>query len=113
MKEKVYAKHPPGFFRHGRCLLLLRALYGLPQSPKLWYDTFVEILSSLGLKKVPEEPCIMANDWLLVFFFVDDSVMMYRPEDRERAQEFKEKLKARFKIKEIGPLKWFLGIRIV
>jgi len=113
LKEKVYARHPPGFYRHGRCLLILRALYGLPQSPRLWYHTFVEMLESLGLKRVPEEPCIMANDWLLVFFFVDDAVMIYRPEDRARAQAFKEALMARFKIKEIGPLKWFLGMRVI
>ena len=113
MDEKVYVRHPAGFFKYGRCLLLLRALDGLPKSPKLWYNTFVDLLKSLGLKRVPKEPCIMANEWLLIFFFVDDSVMVYRPEDRERAQEFKARLKALLKIKEIGPLKWFLGMRVL
>src|SRR5262249_38690716 len=113
LEEKVYVRHPPGFHRYGRCLLLLRALYGLPQSPKLWYNTLVEMLQSLGLKRVPEEPCIFANEYLLFFFFVDDSVLMYRPEDKAKADEFKARLKERFQIKEIGPLKWFLGMRVI
>ena len=29
LQEKVFVRHPPGFYRYGRCLLLLRALYGL------------------------------------------------------------------------------------
>ena len=71
------------------------------------------MLTSLGLKRVLEEPYIYVNDWLLVFFFVDDSVLMYQPKDRARAQEFKAQLNARFKMKEIGPLKWFLRIRVI
>ena len=47
------------------------------------------MLTSLSLKRVLEEPYIYANDWLLVFFFVDDSILMYRPKDRAKAQEFK------------------------
>ena len=43
------------------------------------------MLTSLGLKRVPEEPYIYANDWLLVFFFVDDSILMYQPKDRAKA----------------------------
>ena len=35
MDEKVYICHPARFFKYGWCLLLLRALYGLPKSPKL------------------------------------------------------------------------------
>jgi len=106
-------RHPPGFYKYGKCLLLRRALYGLPRAPKLWYKTLVEILSTLGLKKVHEEPCILANDWLLIFFFVDDSTIVYRPEDRSRAQQFKGDLKARIQIKELGPLSWFLGMRVI
>ena len=43
----------------------------------------------------------------------NDSILVYQPKDRARAQEFKAQLNARFKIKEIGPLKWFLRIRVI
>ena len=35
MDEKVYIRHPAGFFKYGWCLLLLCALYGLLKSLKL------------------------------------------------------------------------------
>ena len=43
---------------------------------------------------------------------MDDSTIVYRPEDRSRAQQFKEDLKAQIQIKELGALSWFLGIRV-
>ena len=85
LNKKVYIRHPPSFYKYGKYLLLRHALYRLPRALKLWYKTLVEILSTLGLKKVHKEPYILANDWLLIFFFVDDSTIVYRPEDHSRA----------------------------
>jgi len=53
------------------------------------------------------------NDHLIVFFFVDDIVYMFRGRDSAKANEFRDKLSAWFKIRDLGELRWFLGIRIV
>ena len=37
---------------------LLRAQYGLVQSPRLWMETFSLILMSLGLKQCQTDPCL-------------------------------------------------------
>jgi hypothetical protein len=37
---------------------LLRAQYGLVQSPRLWMETFSLILTSLGLKQCKTDPCL-------------------------------------------------------
>ena len=113
LSEPVYVRHPPGHWTKGKCLKLKKALYGLPQSPKLWYATLTAALVALGLKIIPEDPCVAANSWLVVFFFVDDIVFMFRPQDKERAIRFKDTLRQRFKMKDLGPLKWFLGMRII
>jgi hypothetical protein len=34
-------------------------------------------LLSMGMKPAGDEPCLMVNDWLIVFFFVDDVVALH------------------------------------
>jgi hypothetical protein len=50
---------------------------------------------------------------IICFYFVDDIVFAFRQRDREKVQETVEGLKKTFTIKEIGELKWFLGMHIV
>ena len=92
LEELVYAYYPDGYKQNGYCLQLLRALYGLRQAPKLWYKNLEKTLLSFGLKKSTEEPCIFSNDWLIVFFYVDDMVIAFRPADTDRTQKFKADL---------------------
>jgi hypothetical protein len=112
LQDIIHVKHPPGFYTQGKCLRLLKALYGLPQSPRRWYDTLTKVLIGLGLQIIAEDPCVATNNWLIVFFFVDDIVLMFRPEDNDRAMKFKTDLMRQFELKDLGPLKWFLGMRI-
>lgn len=51
-----------------------RALYGLRDSPALWYNEFASILKGLGFIPCKEEPCIFMNLVRIVFivFYVDD-----------------------------------------
>jgi len=49
-------------------------------------------MTVLGMKQIPEEPCIFTNDWLIVFFYVDDIALVYYPHDKERADDFIKKL---------------------
>ena len=41
--------------------LLKRSLYGLKRSPIIWYDKATSILTSIGLKHLPNEPCIFTG----------------------------------------------------
>jgi hypothetical protein len=58
---------------------LHRALYGLKTSPLLWYKEFTKTLTELGLEPVKDAPCLWKNDKLLVFFYVDDIVLLAKP----------------------------------
>ena len=62
---------------------------------------------------MPGEPCLFTNDWLIVFFYVDDIVTLCRKEHLPRLANFEKSLMARYKIRSLGELSWFLGIRVV
>ena len=110
--EVVYIKCPDGFGVKGKCLLLHRALYGLRRSPLLWHNELTTTLKE-GLKPVSEEPCLYHNDWLIVFFYVDDITAACRKKDLPKLQTFKDRLMKKYEIKDLGDLTWFLGIRII
>ena len=106
----IYIKCPDGFLIKGKCILLLRALYGLRRSPLLWHSDLIIILEKEGLKPVLEEPCLYYNDWLIVFFYINNIITTYRKRDLPKLKIFKEYFIKRYKIKNLGNLTWFLGI---
>jgi hypothetical protein len=113
LDEEVYIELPPGFRRYGYSGRLLRALYGLRRSPLLWYKDLSATLTRLGLTQGTEEPCLFYNDYMLLFFYVDDITVLYRAEDTAKIDAFQQQLFNCYKIKDLGELKWFLGVRIV
>ncbi len=58
------------------------ALYGLKESPLLWYNEFSSALQTAGLSKVNEEPYIFTNGRVLVLFYVDDILVFYRKKEQ-------------------------------
>ena len=76
--EPTYCKPPGGWAGPPNALfLLLRALYGLKQSPALWYRHLSATLHRLGMESVTEVDCLFKNKYILVFFFVNDIVVIY------------------------------------
>ena len=117
LKENVYCEFPEGFEHEDpdACILLLRALYGLRPSGRLWQDNFSDTLSNIGLKQVPEEPClyISTTSSVIVFFYVDDIVLLARREHRKELENVKMKLMQRYEMRDLGELQWFLNINVV
>ena len=113
MENTVYCDCPEGFEEPGKCLLLQQALYGLRTSPLLWLKDFSKTLQDLGLERVDEDVCLYRNSWLVVFFYVDDIVALCRTADLPKFEQFKEALMAKYEMRYMGNLHWFLGIRIL
>jgi hypothetical protein len=111
--EIIYINCPDGFAIKGKCLLLRRALYGLRRSPLLWHNDFSKELTKLGLKPVGGEPCLYYNDWLIVFFYVDDICAVCTKENQPKLLGFKDALMKKYEMKDLGELSWFLGIRVL
>ena len=113
LNEKIHCYAPEGFGRSGLCWQLLLALYGLKQSPLLWLQEFSAAMEDLGLHPVSGAHCLFTNDWLTLFFYVDDIVVLCSKANLPRLKKFEEALFRRFEMRSLGDLQWFLGIRII
>ena len=88
LQEDIYLKLPTLFEKlidgnvlkrfRDPCLKLNRALYGLPQAPKAWFNTIDKTLRELGYVSLCNEPCLYkkvdSNGFLiaLTVLYVDD-----------------------------------------
>ena len=110
--EPVNCKLPPGFQQPGKAVEIDRALYGLRDSPALWYQDFSTTLIALGLKACAKEPCIYFYERrkIMVVFFVDDVLVLYQ---RDKAQEIIAGLNKAYKLHDIPDFNYFLGIRVI
>ena len=111
--EVVYMRHPPGYEAPGKVLRLRKALYGFRRSPILWQKELTGTFREMGYKEVPQEPCVMINGGVVVFFFVDDIVICYRKRDEARAKAAVEGLQSKYTMNVLGDLKWFLEIHVL
>ena len=115
LNRKLYALVPDGVqdFEGVELLEVLLALYGLKESPKLWFDTLKHTLMNLSLKQVSGFPCLYTNKWLIFFVYVDDIVMAYHNANSLLHRKFEQQMVDLYDLKPMGDLAWFLGIRII
>ncbi|RYP29703.1 hypothetical protein DL768_011208 [Monosporascus sp. mg162] len=106
---------PDGFKKSGVCAEIERALYGLRDSPLLWYREFSTTLQRLGLTPSPEEPCLFYDEQrtVILMFFVDDLLLFYHREHQSKADQLIYRLKGAYELKDQGEVSWFLGIRVI
>ena len=71
------------------------------------------MLWELQLCMVPEVECLFMSKWLIIFFFVDDIVALFKPQHWTKFMEFVACLTSKYKLHDLGELKWFLGIHVV
>jgi len=117
--EEIYVHYPEGIdppkglsILH-ECLLLIKALYGLKRSPLLWLHDVTKTLERLGLHAVPGVECLFTNDWLIVFFYVDDFVMLYDKQHQAKYDVFAASFLSTYELRCLGELVWFIGIHII
>ena len=110
---EVYVLYPPGYPGNGY-LRLNKCLYGLKQSPRLFYKTLVKTLLSAGLQPLVTDSCVFkfreGTRVCFVLIFVDDIIIATNCEDLRKKVE--KALSDRFKMKNLGELKHFVGIRV-
>jgi hypothetical protein len=114
LDRKLYARAPEGFEHDlGKLLELRRALYGLKDAPLLWYNHLKQTLKKLGLEPVEGVQCLFTSEKLIVFFYVDDIVVLVHPSHLSHHARFEQELKKEYEIRSLGELRWFLGIRVL
>ncbi|GKC87160.1 putative ribonuclease H-like domain-containing protein, partial [Tanacetum coccineum] len=59
IEEEVYVHQPPGFVDHAypnKVYKVIKALYGLHQAPRAWYETLSSFLMENGFRRVKQQP---------------------------------------------------------
>ena len=116
LEEEVFMSLPPGFEEeHGRNKVcrLKKSLYGLKQSPRAWFERFGKVVKRLGYIQSQADHTLFykhsANNKIAILIvYVDDIILT--GDDSLELKNLREKLAKAFEIKELGPLKYFLGI---
>ena len=115
LQEKVYIEQPPGFVAQGEFGLVCRlqkSLYGLKQSPRAWFGRFSSVVLEFGLTRSETDHSVFyrsqSSGHILLVVYVDDIILTR--DDDVGITELKAHLYQQFQTKDLGPLKYFLGI---
>ncbi|XP_074288906.1 uncharacterized protein LOC141614050 [Silene latifolia] len=116
LNEEVYMKPPPGFSddTKGKVCRLQKSLYGLKQAPRCWYAKLASALKQYGFIQCPYDHSLFSinktKDELHVLIYVDDLVICGN--NQNTIEKFKAYLSKCFHMKDLGILKYFLGLEI-
>lgn len=116
LEEEVYMKIPPGFDNKNSNLVcrMKKSIYGLRQSSRCWFEKLATALRRYGFLQSYCDYSLFTltrgNIQINVLVYVDD--MIIAANDKVALNVFKDYLGRCFKMKDLGILKYFLGIEI-
>ncbi|KAD3067039.1 hypothetical protein E3N88_34919 [Mikania micrantha] len=117
LKETAYVCQPSGFkdpIHRDQVYLLDKALYGLHQAPRAWYETLLTHLIEHGFNRGQIDKTLFyrekGKDILLVQIYVDD--IIFGSTDEQLCLEFKEVMIEKFEMSAMSDIKFFLGLQI-
>ncbi|GJY52746.1 putative ribonuclease H-like domain-containing protein [Tanacetum coccineum] len=98
IEEEVYVCQPPGF--PDRVYKVEKALYGLHQAPRAWYETLSTYLLDNGFQRGQIDKTLfikrVKSDILLVQVYVDD--IIFRSTKKELCTEFEQLMHKKFQM---------------
>ena len=117
LEEEIYMKQPKGFMVKGKKDLVCRlknSLYGLKQSPRMWYQKFDTYIQGLGFTRSKEDHCVyfklIGDRVIYLALYVDDMLLIGN--DKEIIQDLKTQLLSKFDMKDLGAANYILGMEI-
>lgn len=116
LDEKVYMHPPPGYYSKGEKLFcrLHKSLYSLKQASHQWYSKVSHVLTLAGFCQSHADHSLFTKTTGIVFtailIYVDD--ILVTGNNLSTITALKDHLATAFKIKDLGNLKYFLGIEI-
>ncbi|CAM8919718.1 unnamed protein product [Rhodiola kirilowii] len=119
---EIYMRIPEGFKmpeassskpRERYSVKLERSLYGLKQSGRMWYNRLNEYLSQKGYVNDPLCPCVFikktTSGCVIIVVYVDDLNIIGTNEEIHEVISY---LKREFEMKDLGRIKYCLGLQI-
>lgn len=115
VKSEVYINQPEGYESgDNKVFKLQKALYGLKESPRVWYDCFDKFIQTLSFVRSNYDYCLYVNrankDPIYILIFVDDLLICCK--NKNIIEEIKTSLMKRFAMKDLGKIKSYIGIDI-
>lgn len=121
LSEEIYMKVPDGITEYyqenldGKVLKLHKALDGLKQSGRLWYQLLEKGLVEMGFKQSSFDSCAfiktnLKKELVIITIYVDDLLIFSN--SIKLKKWVKEQLMKRFEMKDLGTASYCLGIKI-
>ncbi|KAK2413561.1 putative mitochondrial protein [Trifolium repens] len=120
LHEEIFMSLPPGMYIHNsdtettKVCKLQKSIYGLKQASRQWYSKLSESLISFGYMQSSSDFSLFTkfneSSFTALLVYVDDIVLAGN--DISEIQNVKSFLNDRFKIKDLGPLRYFLGLEV-
>nr|GFC56280.1 hypothetical protein [Tanacetum cinerariifolium] len=92
---------------------VVKALYGLHQAPRAWYETLAAYLLENGFQRGTIDQTVFIKkqqkDILLVLIYVDD--IIFGATNKALCQSFEKLMKDKFQMSSMGKLTFFLGLQ--
>jgi hypothetical protein len=116
LQEDVFMSIPEGVQSDpGKVCKLQQRLYGLKQTSRKCYDKLTFLLLTKGYSQSSSDYSLFTlqhhNDFIVILVYVDDIILAGT--SLPEFQRIRSILDAKFKIKDSGILKYFLGLRLL
>ena len=96
LDTELYMELLPGIGKPGQVAKLLKTIYGLKQSPRLWFEALARLFALLGFSQLPSEPSIFTKSYrgtyLIVAVYVND-LLIFGPQSSITPAELIRKLR--------------------
>nr|GEU62119.1 putative ribonuclease H-like domain-containing protein [Tanacetum cinerariifolium] len=117
IEEEVYVCQPPGFKDPDypdKVYKMVKALYGLHQAPRTWYETLANYLLENGFQRRNIDQTLFIKkqkgDILLVQVYVDE--IIFGSTNKDLCKAFEKLMKDKFQMSSMGELTFFLGLQV-
>nr|GEU62848.1 putative ribonuclease H-like domain-containing protein [Tanacetum cinerariifolium] len=116
IEEEVYVCQPSGFEdpdHPDKVYKVIKALYGLHQAPRAWYETLPTYLLENGFHRGQIDQTLFKKqkgDILLVQIYVDD--IIFGATNKDLCKSFEKLMKDKFQISSMRELTFFLGLQV-
>ncbi|XP_016677335.2 uncharacterized protein [Gossypium hirsutum] len=117
LHEEVFMMLPEGFRSQGEHMVsrLQKSLYGLKQASRQWNAKLTEALMLAGFEQSKFDDSLFVKKkegkMVIILVYVDDLLIIGN--DMDMINDLKGVLNQNFKMKDLGDLRYFLGIEIL